>query len=405
MEVQKLKEEGYVWEQTEREIIIKFIVSKEILKRNLKVQIEANTIQAKVNDTELIIEGKLYANIKKEKSDYKLEWIVNKHLNEEYQQCKITLVKDVEGSKWPLVITSGIKLGQEADPKSIFLFAQLTEGVLPDKTMELYKKSAEKGYLLAQLRLGDIFELGNKEMKKESDKEEALKWFQLAAEKNSLRALFYCTSYYFKSDSKLSLHYALITFNLLKEKIIEPKHIEKFDAYGEPVVISEEFKAKNEGKLMELKIYINTCFIIATLFLEGKNGLHSDPIKALFYWKKASLYNHAPSCYELALLYKQGLGTTQNLYLAATYFYKAFDIDPNFLVPNDTIPREQLNFVKKTQLDDEIIKENVIATDSPIAKDIPNNQSTSNNSMRWVIGLSAVAVLSIAFITLRNKQR
>lgn len=276
--------------------------------------------------------GKLYATINKEVST----WAVHEHTAG--RQVQISLVKDVTGSQWPVPITGGLRLREDADPKSTFLLGQLTEGVLPKKTLELYRKSAKAGHLSAQLKLGHIYDVGQPSMVEGPNKKEALQWYMMAAAQGCLSAVFYSANFHFRGENKnhalgLPLYFEAISI-AESTPLPPPDMVKCFDGSGAPQLLAPVSVADRN----RLLIFVTACYLAGKILHRGSDdGIEAQPQKSRELWERAAEYNHAASLYSLGFLFLEGEGVAADPVEASRFFYLAWKIDPSFAIP-DGVP-------------------------------------------------------------------
>lgn len=324
----ELMYEGYNWTQTDEKVTFEFFIPSHLSEENVSVSIDTRTLWAGISSSPDIIKGKLYASVDKDMSS----WTLSHHKSGKIVQ--INLFKDVKGSQWPVAITGGLRLREDADAKSTFLLGQLTEGVLPSKTMELYRKSAKAGHLPAQLKLGHIYDVGQSNMVDAPNKKEALHWYILAAAQGCLAAVFYSANFYYRGENKnhskaVALYLEAISLSQ-KCPLPPPDIVKQFDVSGVPHFITP-VSVTDRNRLM---IFVTACYLAGKILYYGsEDGVVADPQKSRELWMRAADYFHAASLYSLGILYMEGQGVAVDLLEASRYFHYAFKIDPSYVIP------------------------------------------------------------------------
>ncbi|KAJ9052850.1 hypothetical protein DSO57_1030001 [Entomophthora muscae] len=320
--------ERYSWSQTDDRVFFEFMVPDKVTDEEISVSIDTQKLWAGVPGCPDIIKGKLYATIDKQVSS----WEVNEHKSGKL--VRISLVKHVTGSQWPVPITGGLRLKEDADPKSTFLLGQLTEGVLPKKTLELYLKSAKAGHLSAQLKLGHIYDVGQSSMVEGPNKKEALHWYMQAAAQGCLSAVFYSANFYYRGENKdhskgLPLYFEAISISQTAP-LPPPDIVKWFDGSGVPEFLTP-VSVTDRNRLM---IFVTSCYLAGKILYRGSNhGIKAQPQKSRELWLQAAEYNHAASLYSLGFLYMEGEGVAIDTVEASRYFFLAWRIDPSFVIP------------------------------------------------------------------------
>ena len=155
-----------------------------------------------------------------------------------------------------------------------------------DKAIELYKMAVALGNETAMINLGLLYE-------ELDNREEAFKYFQIAANYQNTKGQFYVAVYY---DNGF---------------LGEPNYKLAFEYY----------------QLAAEKGHPSACNNLAYMYENGNDYVEKDIDKAIYYYTKGVEAGNSTSMVNLGILYYDGLSVEENLELAFKYFKMAADND------------------------------------------------------------------------------
>jgi hypothetical protein len=92
------------------------------------------------------------------------------------------------------------------------------------------------------------------------------------------------------------------------------------------------------------RYFCSSAFQTGLIYLYGSNpegqqqhsvtDVEEDPEMAIRYWKEAALLGHAQACFNIGILYSNGMGIEKDVWLAGKWFGRALKLDTgNLVVP------------------------------------------------------------------------
>jgi len=192
-----------------------------------------------------------------------------------------------------------------------------------DEALDLFKRSAEKGYAPAQNALGEMYKDGEGVTQNYNT---ALQWFRKAAEKGNADGEYnYGDMYYhgYSVTQNYSTAYKWFSKSVAKSTAPAFAHAHIGDMYYHGYYLSE-------NKAEALKWYINAGEkgepyaqnAIGEIYDNGM-GAAENKAEAVRWYRKAAEQDYAPAQNALGEMYKDGEGVAQNYNTALQWFRKA----------------------------------------------------------------------------------
>lgn len=174
------------------------------------------------------------------------------------------------------------KAGDAGSRDGLFSYARLSEIVL---ALPIYATLAEENYELAQLSLAQCYRMGIGTVVNE---QEAVKWYEKAAELGVPEAQYYVGCYCKKGE-------------------IAPKDEKR---------ARELFQKSGESNFSLAQLELGSCYF------HGK-GVEEDKAAAVLWWEKASEQDIPEAMFYLGQCYEKGKGVAENLQTALELWEKA----------------------------------------------------------------------------------
>lgn len=231
------------------------------------------------------------------------------------------------------------------------------------KALEYFLSAAERGHIQSMLKAAAIYEINRETTvaKKipENDHKKAFEWYKRAADAvetvagteisngpDPLACYIIGTSYAsgvpeaeIAKDYQSALYYYNRCMTITAPRIdvdfslLELVHIPKSKLRSHPPHTRDE------------RYFCSAAFQTGLIYLYGSNPegeqVHStteveaDPDLAIRYWKEAALLGHAQACYNIAILFANGMGVPKDIWVAGKWFGRALKLDTtgNLVVP------------------------------------------------------------------------
>lgn len=104
--------------------------------------------------------------------------------------------------------------------------------------------------------------------------------------------------------------------------LLSDKEVEKYHA---KIILLKKIYQKNISKQTKIKD-VNELFELASSYHYGSVNIKKDYQKAIQYYQEAAKLNHAGAMYNLAYMYRNGIGIKQDIEKAQILFDKAVEI-------------------------------------------------------------------------------
>ncbi|KAF1803701.1 hypothetical protein FB192DRAFT_1445545 [Mucor lusitanicus] len=282
-----------------------------------------------------------------------------------YRILTIHLEKEDDIAEWAVPIAGPHQKTNTMDVTSSYLLGQWFEVRMGDlvKALEYFESAAERGHTLSMIKAAGLYET-NKETtiaKKipEKDSKKAFEWYKRAADceeqpfgrelsngPDPLACYIVGTSYGsglpeagVEKDYQSALYYYNRCMTITAPRIdidfslLDLEHIPKH-------------KLRNHAPhTRDERYFCSSAFQTGLIYLYGSQPegeqMHSttlvevDPDLAVRYWKEAAMLGHAQACFNIGILYANGMGIEQDIWTAGKWFGRAMKLDTtgNLVVP------------------------------------------------------------------------
>ncbi|KAI8978615.1 hypothetical protein BDB01DRAFT_907464 [Pilobolus umbonatus] len=280
-----------------------------------------------------------------------------------YRTITIHLEKEDDTIEWAVPVAGAHTKTNKMDMTSCFLLGQWFEKRMSNlvKALELYTSAAERGHTASMIKAAGLYEVtdvGNSRVP-EKDSKKAFEWYKRAAdcmEQNSgtsisngpdaLACYVVGTTYGSGSeeaDVEKNYQSALYYYNRCM-MLTAPRIDIDFSLLDQPHIPKSQLR-NHAPHTHEEKYFCSSAFQTGLIYLYGSHpageSTHSvtevdaDPDLAIRYWKEAALLGHAQACFNIAILYANGMGVTKDVWTAGKWFNRAIKLDTtgNLSVP------------------------------------------------------------------------
>ncbi|KAI8390151.1 hypothetical protein BD560DRAFT_442717 [Blakeslea trispora] len=282
-----------------------------------------------------------------------------------YRILTIHLEKEDNITEWAVPVSGPHNKTNTMDVTSSYLLGQWFESRMGNlvKALEYYLSSAERGHTQSMIKAAGIYET-NKETAvaktiPEKDSKKAFEWYKCAADceqyepgteisngPDPLACYIVGTSYGtglpdadIEKDYQSALYYYNRCMTITAPRIDIDFSLLDMDHIPKHKLRSHAPHTRDE------RYFCSSAFQTGLIYLYGSQpegeAVHSstvveaDPDLAIRYWKEASLLGHAQACYNIGILYANGMGVEQDLWTAGKWFGRAIKLDTtgNLVVP------------------------------------------------------------------------
>ncbi|MBU0992502.1 MAG: SEL1-like repeat protein [Proteobacteria bacterium] len=186
---------------------------------------------------------------------------------------------------------------------------------------ELLRPLAEKGDVDAQMRLGKLFYAGNSS---KVDQQQAIKWFQLAADQKVAEADYYLGNIYARHETGLKDRQKAFAHMLLAaESGLANAQYYVGNYYSTGFGISpDNHRAILWYRKAAAQSHAGAMCILGFSYLNGRD-VPKDILQAVAWIRKAAELDWPDACYTLAQFYLEGNGVQKSIEVATKWFRKA----------------------------------------------------------------------------------
>ncbi|TPX64896.1 hypothetical protein SpCBS45565_g05544 [Spizellomyces sp. 'palustris'] len=348
---------AYTVTQTEDSLTITLPVPDEFDPKRREgdvVEIQENTLLVKVQGEETPrLSGWLFHPIDKFDSVYDLQ----RDARTDLRLLNLNLTKAgssdsfMPAPAYPVLFSSGLNTPapmpkdaalDDMDPHSLFLLADwmLKRLAKPDRALAWYSKAAERGSIMACLKLGAWFELGkdvHKDIPVERDRAKAFEYHLRAADLGHPEACLIVSEWFapMSQDRLIKLRPGEEESQSLDVQAQEKDFataVSYLDRLRDIVSQHRATQAPSTRELMGLAMWR-----AGVLYAEGGNGLPSSAegiSQSFAYFSTAALdYRHPRALWSLSLYYINGFGCDQNISQGVEMLKEALAADPKLDLP------------------------------------------------------------------------
>ncbi|CAO3699903.1 hypothetical protein G6F70_004035 [Rhizopus microsporus] len=274
-----------------------------------------------------------------------------------YRVLTIHLEKEDDTIEWVVPVSGPHHESNALDITSSYLLAQWFEVRMGDlvKALSYYLSAAERGHTASMLKVAGLYEI-NKETTvaktvPEKDSKKAFEWYKKAAdcvEKELGTNIsngpdpFACyvvgTTYGSglpEADIEKDYQSALYYYNRCMT-ITAPRIDVDFSVLDQDHIPRSKLR-NHAPHTRDEKYFCSSAFQTGLIYLYGSHpegqSIHSttfvdpNPDMAIRYWKEAALLGHAQACYNIGILYANGMGVERDVWTAGKWFGRAIKLD------------------------------------------------------------------------------
>jgi TPR repeat protein len=341
----------YHWSQSDSQVTVTFLVPANLTAKNITAEFKEDSVTVSVsNEPTPRLHGRLMATVKKSQCLWTIESLASTvpGFTNRYKQVTVILEKATQKNEWGIVVLSGIKSSEDADPHSLYLIASARHEMDDPLSLKLMKEAAEKGSVAAMLKLAAWYELGREELPSipvAKNPLTALDYHRKAADLGSSEACYIVMSAYASGSHGVPLSYA--------DAIRWGR--ESMSYAGGPDVMAVE----------QPKLFITIAFQSGLMLMEGGHGLgNPNPMAAVVFWQQSANMGHGPSLWNLGIFLINGFAGKLDIAEGVSYIRRGMKLSPELGLP------PQLKGLSQADLDELIEIEKQWKKDgSPIAID------------------------------------
>ncbi|KAI8079389.1 hypothetical protein BDF21DRAFT_493979 [Thamnidium elegans] len=274
-----------------------------------------------------------------------------------YRILTIHLEKE-EILDWAVPVSGPHHKDEVMDITSCYLLGQWFESRMGNliKALEYFISAAERGHTQSMIKAAVIYET-NKETTTatkvpEKDSKKAFEWYKRAADcaeqesgKNltngpdPLACYIVGTTYGSGSeeaDIKKDYQNALVYFNRCMT-ITAPRIDIDFSLLDTDDILPKSKLRNHPPHTRDERYFCSSAFQTGLIYLYGSHPegetVHScttvevDADLAIRYWKEAAMLGHAQACFNIGILYANGMGVEHDLWVAGKWFGRAIKLD------------------------------------------------------------------------------
>ncbi|RCH99925.1 hypothetical protein CU098_010656 [Rhizopus stolonifer] len=293
---------------------------------------------------------------------------------QKFRVLTIHLEKEDDTIEWVVPISGFHTKTNTMDITSSYLLAQWFEVRLGNlnKALELYISAAERDHTASMLKVAAIYETDTTHLKNapEKDSKKAFEWHKRAADCPERDfgtnissgpdplACYVIGSFYgsglLEAGIEKNYQNALFYFNRCMT-ITAPRIDIDFSLLDQSLTQSQ--LRNHAPQTRDEKYFCSAAFQTGLVYLygshpEGQSELSStrvdpDPDLAIRYWKEAALLGHAQACFNIGILFANGMGVEKDLWSAGKWFGRAIKLDnSNTLVVPEEVKIVEWDAVK-----------------------------------------------------------
>ncbi|KAI7878079.1 HCP-like protein [Lichtheimia hyalospora FSU 10163] len=269
-----------------------------------------------------------------------------------YRILTIHLEKEREGVEWAVPVSNGWKSELDIDITSAYHLGEWFETRMLDykNALRYYQSAAERGHTPSMIKVAGICELDQKDLPK--DPKTAFTWYKRAADAvvesagtsisngpDPLACYIVGSTYGAGSpEAEVEKNYeqALIYFNRAMNITAQRIDID-FTVLEQDTEIPKSLLRNHGPHYGNEHYFCSAAFQTGLIYLYGSSpegeavqsitDVANDPLKALRYWKEASILGHAQASYNIGIMYANGMGVEQDLWEAGRWFGRAVKLD------------------------------------------------------------------------------
>ncbi|KAI7903389.1 uncharacterized protein BX663DRAFT_508433 [Cokeromyces recurvatus] len=282
-----------------------------------------------------------------------------------YRILTIHLEKEDPLLEWAVPIAGPHPKSNTLDITSSYLLGQWFEVRMGDliKALEYFLSAAERGHTQSMLKVATLYETTKESVVAktcpEKDMKKSFEWYKHAADCEQQEpgtdvsngpdpvACYVVGTIYGSGMSEAEIHKdyqsALYYYNRCMT-ITAPRIDFDFSLLNMEHIPKNKLR-NHAPHTRDERYFCSSAFQTGLIYLYGSQpegeSVHSstfveaDPNLAIRYWKEAAALGHAQACFNIGILYANGMGVEQDLWLAGKWFGRAIKLDSarNLVVP------------------------------------------------------------------------
>ncbi|KAF7729105.1 hypothetical protein EC973_004873 [Apophysomyces ossiformis] len=275
-----------------------------------------------------------------------------------YRILTIHLEKDNEGQEWAIPISGGWKSDMDIDVTSAYHLGGWFESRMGnmEKALQYFLSAAERGHTRSMIKAAALYEADNNVVGvskplPERDPKKAFEWYKRAADASEqsggtsrssgpdpLACYIVGTTYGTGSqeaDVDKNYELALLYYNRCMA-ITAPRIDADFSVVNHDI-IPKSYLRSHAPHTADERHFCSAAFQTGLIYLYGSSpegevvrsvtDVQVDPQLAIRYWKEAALLGHAQACYNIGIMYANGMGVEKDLFVAGKWFGRAIKLD------------------------------------------------------------------------------
>ncbi|KAI8078858.1 uncharacterized protein BX664DRAFT_342899 [Halteromyces radiatus] len=273
-----------------------------------------------------------------------------------YRILTIHLEKENEGLDWAIPVSSGWKSEMDLDVTSAYHLAHWHETRMGNlkKALDYYLNAAERGHTKSMVKAAALYEsdqetVPNATTYPEKDAKKSFEWYKRAADLPSevigshsgpdpLACYVVGTLYGSGStDAGIEKNYEQALYYYNRCMLITAPHIDLDFGLLDQQHIPKSILRNHTPYTRDERYFSSSAFQTGLIYLYGSQPegetvrsttvVEVDAPLALRYWKEAAVLGHAQACYNIGIVYANGMGVDQDLLLAGKWFGRALKLD------------------------------------------------------------------------------
>ncbi|KAG2173290.1 hypothetical protein INT43_004664 [Umbelopsis isabellina] len=283
--------------------------------------------------------------------------------SKKYRLLTLHLEKEDQNTEWVVPVSGGYQGNEmDMDPTSAYHLAGWFETRMRDaeRAFKHYEMAAEKGHTRAMLKIAAMYEVGKESMEESPvmtpvypsrDATKAFEWHKRAADgtvaadgttigPSDAEACYIIGTTYAAGSEEAGVEkdYDLALMYFQKCMLTTAGHIDfdfsHADDPNDPGLQRKPLRSYQPHTRDE-RYFCSAAFQAGLIFLGGAGDQdhashhvnEPNPGLAIEYWKQSAMLGHAQSCFNIGVMYANGMGVTQDVWEAGRWFGRAKKLD------------------------------------------------------------------------------